>query len=103
EQGGRSVGLGQDSVAHSDAVEDMKDIGTELDAISDRAELGCAFEHADRSPSARERKRGCQSAEPAPDDQDGLLARCHFLLRNAPSRTSVIAIPGLIIAVILSR
>ena len=83
---------------NSDAVEDVKDIGTELDAISDRAEFGCAFEHADRSPPARERKRGCQSAEPAPGDQDGLLARCHFRLRKAPSR--VIAISG---AVILSR
>src|SRR5262249_26581631 len=70
QRGGWRIGLFQHGIAHADAIERMKDIRPELDAIADSAEGRRAFEHADRLPLARERERGGQPAKPATDDED---------------------------------
>src|SRR5262249_37652628 len=51
QQGRRAISLGHDCSGDADTIEYVKDIGTELDAVADRAKFGGAFEHA-RGPSA---------------------------------------------------
>src|SRR5215510_13327569 len=72
-QFGPNVFLVLDRIGDADAVEHMKDIGTELDAIADRAKLRRAFEHARRAPVAGERERSGEPAEPAAANEDGVL------------------------------
>src|SRR5262245_42493035 len=72
QNGGRRVGLCEHRVAHADAIEHMKDIGSELDAIADGAERRRAFEHAHRLSVTCQRKRGRKSAKAAADNEDGV-------------------------------
>src|SRR5262249_37520094 len=67
------IGLFQHGIAHANAIERMKDIRPELDAIADSAEGRRAFEHAYRLPLPRKRERGGQPAKPATDDEDRVL------------------------------
>ena len=68
---GRTIRLLQDRFAHPDLVQNVEDIGPKLDSVSDRAEVGCAFQHPDPPSPARQRKRGREPAEPPARDEDG--------------------------------
>src|SRR5262249_28008766 len=73
-------------IAHANAIERVKDIRPELDAIADSAEGRRAFEHAYRLPLARERERGGQPAKPATDDEDRVLQDQSALLFSCSQR-----------------
>ena len=68
--GNRRIRRGQHLVGHADAIEHMKDIGSELDAVADGAELQRAFKDARTPSAARQGERGREAAKPAPDDED---------------------------------
>ena len=57
---------------HPDAIEDMKNIGTELDAIADGAKFGRTFEHPRPIRSASKGESRCKPAETATNYEDGL-------------------------------
>ncbi len=82
QHGGRAIGLLHHRGGDADAVEHMEDVGAELDAVADGAELGRALEHTARQPVPGERKRGGEPAEPTADDQDG-IAIGHVRPRSA--------------------
>ena len=65
----------QHLLAQAEAVEDVKDVGAELDAVADGAELRRAFEHARRPAAARQSERRREPAEPAADNEDGVALR----------------------------
>src|SRR5262249_57978914 len=56
-----------------DAVEHVKDVGTELDTVADGAERRRPFEHTRGDAVTRERQRRGEAAKPAADDEDGLV------------------------------
>jgi hypothetical protein len=82
QNGGRRVGLFEHRVTDANAIEHMKDIGSELDAIADGAERRRAFEHAHCLSVTRRRKRGRKSAKAAADDEDRAL-RAHIGLTSS--------------------
>ena len=77
--GNRRIRRGQHPVGDADAIEHMKDVGSELDAVADGAELRRAFKDARAPSAARQGERGREAAKPAPDDEDR-FARHQFRL-----------------------
>ena len=75
QQRGRRIRNGKHLLAQAEAVEDVKDVGPELDAVADGAEFRRAFEHARGAAAPRQRQRRGEAAEPAADDQDGIAVR----------------------------
>ena len=49
----RRIGDSHHLLGQAEAIEHMKDVGAELDAVADGAEFGCAFEHAGRPAAER--------------------------------------------------
>ena len=67
QRGCRQIRNGHHLPAQAEAIEDVEDIGTELDAVADGAELRTAFEDARRQSATRQGKRRGEPAEPAAD------------------------------------
>ena len=82
QQRGRGIRDGEHLVAQAEAVEDVKDVGPELDAVADGAEFRRAFEHTRGTAAPRQRQRRGEAAEPAADDQDGIAAGHRLRLRH---------------------
>jgi hypothetical protein len=72
QQRSRHISDGEHLFAHAEAVEDVKDIGPELDAVADGAEFRRAFEHARGVAAVRQSERRGEATKPAADDQDGI-------------------------------
>ena len=70
EQCGRRIRRLAHRLADAEAVEDVEDIGAELDAVTDRAEFRRAFEHARAPATLRQGERRREPAEPAANDED---------------------------------
>ena len=65
--GDRRIRGGQHLVGHADAIEHMKDIGSELDAVADGAERRRAFEDARTPSAARQGERGREAVDMTSD------------------------------------
>jgi hypothetical protein len=66
----RRIRGGQHLLGDADAIEHVKDVGSELDAVADGAELRPALKHSRAPPAARQGERRREAAQPAADDQD---------------------------------
>ena len=70
--GRRRIGRPDHFVADAELMQHVKDVGTELDAITDGAELRSAFKHAHRMTPLCQRERRGEAAEAAADNEDGI-------------------------------
>src|SRR5262249_5578503 len=68
--GRRPMRLGEYRLFEAEPFERAKDVGAELDAGADLAELGCLFQHPYRKAFARERMRRRQTPDTAARNQD---------------------------------
>ena len=68
----RRVRNGKDALRHAEAIEDVKNIGTELDAIADGAKFRRTFEHPRPIRSASKGESRCKPAETTTNYEDGL-------------------------------
>jgi hypothetical protein len=73
---GRLVGVGQHGVLEADALQHAEDVGAELNAGTDLAEIGRLLEHADREAFVGQRTGGRQPGNAATGDQEGAVL-CH--------------------------
>ena len=76
----RHMGIGQHRVLEPDLVQRAEDIGSELDAGADLAELARLLEQDDREALLRQRIGGDEPADAATRDQkgSGAVCACHW-------------------------
>ena len=84
--GRRLMGVGEHRVLEPDPVERVEDVGAELDAGADLAELRRLLEHSHRKALARERVRRREPADAAARDQDRQSLTVSFRHRRSRRR-----------------